>query len=117
MLDATFRETVTLRRARAGARGANGAPAAYDLVRDGAEVAVRIRCRIERRRRRIFLDQGVEAEADATMLFRVTLPSVDLRTVDYVVDRNGEAFKVLGMDDQQSLFGSARYKRVDLRAT
>jgi len=116
MLDATFKETVTLRRARAGSRGGNAQASAYDVVRDAAGVVLRIRCKIDRKRRKLVSTQGIETESDATLLMRVR-GAVDLRTTDFVVDETGAGYRIMGMDEQPALFGSARYKRVELRAT
>lgn len=115
MLDTMMRENVTLRRARAGSRTVKN-EVTYDILRDDAEIPIVLRCRIERRRRRIFSAQGVEEESDGTMIYRVT-SKVDVKANDLIVDRNGQAFKILGFDEQPSLFGSATYRRADLRLT
>jgi len=115
MLDITFRELVTLRRAKAGTRGASNDPV-YEIVRDTAEEPLKVRCYIERRKRRVFSTAGVEEESDATMLFRAT-EKADVRAEDLVVDQDGAAYRVNGLETASSLFGSARYRRADLRKT
>jgi hypothetical protein len=115
MLDTMLRETVTLRRAKAGSRSVQN-EVVYEILRDAAEIPIEVRCRIERRRRRIFSTAGVEEESDGTMLYRIS-SKVDIQTNDLVVDRNGQAYKILGFDEQSSLFGSASYRRADLRLT
>lgn len=116
MLDTTFKETVTLRRARAGSRGANAQASAYDIVCNADQVPIRIKCYIDRKRRKLISTQGTDTESDATLLMRVR-PGIDLQTFDFVVDQSGVGYRVMGMDDQSALFGPTRYKRVDLRLT
>lgn len=115
MLEAMFRETVTLRKPRVSTRGAN-ARATYEIVRDQAEIPVRIKCKIDYRKDRNQTTQAVEDNADATMIFRVR----GVRDVDQthiVVDQDGQAFRVKSIDVEKSMFGSATYKEVKLIKT
>jgi hypothetical protein len=115
MLDALFRETVTLRRLAVGTRQTDGA-AGYEIVVDDAEVPVQIRCRIERRRRRLITKEGVELEGDATMVLKRPA-SIEISEEDVVVDRNGQAWKILRKESSDSFFGAGEYFRLDLQET
>jgi hypothetical protein len=106
-------ETVTLRRQKAGSRSVQNA-VVYEILRDDATLPITLQVQIERRRRRIFSTGGVEEESDGSMLYRVT-SKVDLQTNDLVVDSRGNAYKILGFDEQTSLLGT--YRRADLRKT
>lgn len=113
MLDVTFNETVTLR--RASARDARN-KITWQEVLDESGGPLRLKCRIERRRRRIFSQDGVEREIDATMAYRKT-SAPDLRLEDVMVTQSGEAFKITGLDELAILFGTATYGRAELRRT
>ncbi len=110
-----YLERVTLRRPKAGTRGVDGATQ-YEVVLGEGDLPIEVRCALERRGRRIFSTQGVEIQSDATMLFRQA-PEKEIRLDDIVVDLEGQAWKVVGLDVQKSMFGSRKYGRADLQTT
>lgn len=113
MLDTVFRETVTLRRATS--RTAAGGPV-YATVRDEVNLAVPIRCRIERGVSRSYTLQTTENEADAFLYCRRPT-KCEFRAQDLVVDRNGAIYRVLRLEPVEALFGSASYLKVTLKET
>ncbi|MGH9462003.1 MAG: hypothetical protein ACRD1X_12340 [Vicinamibacteria bacterium] len=115
MIESLYRETVTLRRPKAATRQVDGSTD-YEIVVDEAQYPVRVRCRIERKGRRIFTNQGVELQSDAAMVFRQKDGST-VRKDDIVVDRNGEAWKVLDLEELRQLFGPNTYARAGLQST
>lgn len=115
MLETLFRETVTLRRLAAGTRAVDGV-AEYSTVVDADDVPIEIRCRIERRRRRILSKEGVELEGDATMMLKRPT-STEISEEDVVVDRNGQAWKILRVERAEAFFGAGEYMRLDLQET
>jgi len=110
-----YRDTVTLRRPKAGGLGADGVPT-YEIVLGEGDLPVQVRCHLEQRSRRILSTQGVELRADATMLFRQVV-GIEVRIDDIVVDHDGNAWKVVGLDKQRVLFGSRTLARADLQIT
>ena len=110
-----YLQRVTLRRPKAGTRGADGS-VTYEIVLGEGDLPVEIRCSIEQRTRRIFSTQGVEIQSDATMLFRQK-PGFEVRSDDIVVDPDGQAWKVVGLNVQKVLFGSRKLGRADLQTT
>ena len=110
-----YRDTVTLRRPKAGGLGADGVPL-YEIVLGEGDLPIQVRCHLERRSRRIFSTQGVEVRADGTMLFR-QVPGREVRVDDIIVDHDGSAWKVLSLDLQKVLFGGRTLGRADLQVT
>jgi len=115
MIENLYRETVTLRRPKPGTRAID-ASTEYEIVLGDGDLPVRVRCRIERRGRRLFTTQGVELQGDATMLFRKK-DNAEVLVDDIVVDRNGDAWKVMNVDAQKLLWGMATHCRADLQST
>ncbi|MCE5281963.1 MAG: hypothetical protein LLG93_07655 [Deltaproteobacteria bacterium] len=76
-------------------------------------VAGAVPCRIERTRRRVVGQDGVEFETDASMNFnRSSAPGIQLQ--DRVTRSNGEVYRVASLTDQKLLFTDAAYVRADL---
>ena len=115
MLDALMNQTVTLRRAKPGGIDVNGRVELAYVV-DVDETQMELRCRIEARGRRILDQRGVEIKADAQMSYRVTgKPALKLE--DVVVTKDGQAWRVVSLEEQEQMFGGAKYGRADLMRT
>lgn len=110
MLDLTFIDTFTIRRPQSRT-GRN--EVTYATVQDGHGAPLQLACRLELRRRRVFSTQGVEAESDATLVYRVSVGK-EAKPEDLVVCRE-ETFRVIGTSRQRLLFGNAEYSRLDLQ--
>jgi hypothetical protein len=112
-----YRQTVTIRRPKAGGMAADGR-LTYEIVMGEGDLPVTVRCHLEQRGRRVFSTQGIEVRTDATMLFRQR-PSVgaEIRIDDIVVDHDGAAWKVVGLDTQKAMFGCRVMGRADLQST
>ena len=115
MMENLYRETVTIRRPRAGTGAVDGS-VQYEIVLGEGDLPVEVRCALERRSRRIFSTQNVEIQSDATLLFRQQ-EGKELRNDDIVVDSTGAAWKVVGLNLQKMLFGSRLMGRADLQTT
>ena len=115
MMSLLYRQTVTIRRPQAGSGLVDGA-VTYKVVLDDEESPMRLRCRLERRARRLFTAQGAEVQTDATMLF-IQKDATELFIDDVVVDQDSNAYKVVGLETQKALFGSRVSGRADLKAT
>lgn len=115
MLDTLMGQLVTLRRPKLGSRSVSG-KAEYDYVLAADETQVKVRCRIELRGRRTIDTRGAEIRTDAQMLYRQTGQPVVL-IEDVVVTKDGRAWRVVAVDEQQMLFGGTTYGRIDLVKT
>ena len=115
MLDLLMNQTVTLRRAKPGGLSLEGKIELAYVV-DVDETQLELRCRIEGRGRRILDPRGVEIKSDAQMSYRVTgKPALKLE--DVVVTKDGLAWRVVGLEEQEQMFGGAKYGRADLMRT
>lgn len=107
MFDVLFTDRVTVR--RAVSRDVRNA-SVYEEVKgeDGGTLA--IRCKLERRGRKIITTTGQETQSDATMLFRSSrAPSLSLE--DLV--RAGDAtYRVVGLSSER--VAGVEYSRADL---
>ncbi len=115
MNESLYRETVTLRRPRAGSRTVDGA-VTYDVVLGDGDLPLEIRCRIVRNSRRLFTTQNVEIQTDGTLVYAVKNDR-EIRKDDIVVDRNGDAFQVVRVKHEKALFGLQVLGSVDLQQT
>lgn len=112
MFGVWFNEEVTLRRAKS--RDGRNKVVYEELLANGGPL--RLKCKIDRRKRRVYTIQGVEKEVDATLFFR-TVDAPELRLEDLVVTSSGEVFKAVGFDRQQLLGSGEEFGRVELRFT
>ena len=115
MIPLLYRETVTIRRPQAGGGNVDGS-VTFEIVLGEDEHPVEVRCAIERRSRRLLSVQGVESQSDATMFF-VQRSGSEIAVDDIVVDGDGHAWKVVGLEVQKQLFGMVKGGRADLKAT
>lgn len=115
MLDVTFTDSVTVRRPKAGSRTVSNSVQHEELKDDGG-FPLPIRCRIERRKRRVHGLEGVELDADATLVYRVDRsPGVKAEDLIYL-GRTKEVFRVLTFETVDLLFcGKAVYGRLFLQ--
>lgn len=116
MLDSLFNVTVTLRRrVKQGVKG----DITFQEVLDGSGAPLPIKCRFERRRRRIYRKDGPELELDGTMICRKDKPGLPAIAAEDVIVRTdtNEAFKVVSIDEDQQLFSSEKYLRLALALT
>lgn len=111
MLGVLFNEAVTVRRATT--RSARNA-VTYEQVLDSTGFPLTIKCRLERRGRRIFATTGNEKESDAQMAWRDKV-DITLRDEDLIVTKTGETFKVLSIERQKKLGTAVDYGRAQLR--
>lgn len=110
-----YRESVTIRRPKAGTRQVDGS-VEYEVVLGDGDLPVQIRCRIVHNSRRVFTTQNVEIQADATLLYSVKSGREILKD-DIVVDRNGQAYNVVRHKHEKALFGPQILGSLDLQET
>jgi hypothetical protein len=113
MLDAEFRNVVTLRLARPGSRK-NASEVTWDRVLGADNEPIRIPCRFRRSGVKNFTLQAGEEESDATMLFQVTATQ-DVTRENLVIDQRGEAYKVLRFREDEDADLNTVYKQVELK--
>lgn len=114
MLDVTFTDSVTVRRAKAGSRTVSNS-VQYDELKDEGGFPLPIRCRIERRKRRIHNVEGAELDADATLVYRKD-KAPQLQIEDLIFTKRKEVFRVLTLEEANLLFcGKAVYGRLALQ--
>jgi len=116
MLDVILTETVTVRRAKPGQRSVTNS-VQYEELKDEGGFPLPIRCRIERRRRRVHTSlEGVELDADATLVYRVDkAPEIKPEDLIYL-SRTKEVWRVLTHETADLLFqGKAHYGRLALQ--
>lgn len=113
MLGALFNESVTVRRAIA--RTARD-KVTYQQVVDSTGFPLTLKCRLERRGRRIFALTGNEKDSDAQMVWRDG-GDITLKDEDLVVTSKGETFKVISIERQKKLGTAVDYGRAQLRRT
>lgn len=114
MLGVLFNETVTVRRAIA--RTARN-EVTYEQVLDETGFPLTLKCRLERRGRRIFTAAGNEKESDAQLAYRSSGLKIELKDEDLIVTSKGEAFKILSIERQNQLGTAIEYGRAQLRRT
>lgn len=117
MLDVTFNESVTVRRIKPETRTATNS-VEYVELKDEGGFPIPIRCRVERRKRRVHGLEGTELDADATLVYRVDKsPEVKPEDLIYLA-RTKEVFRVLTHETADLLFCSkANYGRLALQFT
>lgn len=116
MLDALFNVTVRLMRRKVeGVKAETVFEEA--LTTNGGPLP--IKCRFERRRRRIYRKDGPELEVDGTVLCRKLKAGEPTIAAEDVLVRedSGEAFKVVTVDEDQQLFSGLKYLRMTVQAT
>lgn len=113
MLDCTFTDTVTVR--RASTRDVHN-KVEYTEVKDEAGCPLPVKCRFERRRRRVITLEGVERDSDASMVFRRD-KAVDIAPEDLIVTARGEVYQILTYEDVVLLGTTADYGRLTLGFT
>jgi hypothetical protein len=115
MLGVLFNTKVTVRRAQVGGRTARNA-VTYEQLVDSTGFPLTLKCRLERRGRRIFSTTGHEKESDAQMVWRDTA-TVEIKDEDLIVTTKGETFKVMSVERQTKLGTAVGYGRAQLRRT
>lgn len=115
MLDVVLTDSVTVRRIKTGTRTATNS-VSYDELKDEGGFPIPVRCRIERRKRRIHGLEGVELDADATLVYRAD-KSPEIRPEDLIyLGRTKEVWRVLTHETADLLFcGKANYGRLALQ--
>lgn len=115
MLDIVHTDSVTIRRAVPGSRTATNA-VQYEEVKAEDTDPIVIRCRIERRKRRVHNLEGVEMDADASLVYRKDrYPQLQLEDLVYNSKRN-EVYRIITFEDADLLFCSnAQYGRLSLQ--
>lgn len=115
MLDALYKDSVTVRRPK-GRDAANRITYEEILAENGGPLV--IRCRIERRRRRVVTTDAKERVQDAQMVFRSDL-APQLQSQDIVVvTKDRETFEVDTLEKLDSPFGGpVAYGRAGLLRT
>lgn len=115
-LEALYNVTVTLR--RRAAQGVKG-DITFQEVLDKSGAPLPIKCRFERRRRRIYRKDGPDMEIDGTVICRKLKdgqPTIAAEDILVRTDTN-EAFKVVTVDEDQQLFSSNKYLRMTVQMT
>lgn len=113
MLDIFYNEEITIRRA-AGRDGRN--QITYQQVVDGTGGALRIRCRVTHRARRIYALDGTQKEIDAEMVYRDgAYPN--LKDEDLIVRADGEVLRVESVNRETMIGTGINYARAFLRVT
>lgn len=117
MLDALFRDRVTVRRAiRRGVKNDVDYEEVLDQEDGKAGGPIPIVGRLERRRRRILISQGEEVATDATFIYReVAVPEISVN--DLLVDDKDQAYRVETLEKDESIFGAGKFVRAELRLT
>ncbi len=113
MLDADFKNVVTLRKPRVGSRK-NASDVVWDKVLDAANSPVRIKCRFRRRGSMDLSTQEGQNKSDATMIFRVTSRQ-DVTRENLVICDRGEAYRVTSVTEEEDLELSTTYKQLQLQ--
>jgi len=115
MLDLLFRDSVTLRRA-SGRTVRN--EVVYKEVLDGAGGPLPIPCRIKRRKGRTITVRGQDITLDAELVCRRSSDNFpEIEVEDVVVAKDGDAYRIVTIDEDEQLFGSAKYLRMGLAHT
>ncbi len=113
MLEVTHKQRATFRQPKAGTRQANG-DAEWEAVQlDG--VLLRLKCKFTERKAKATTKDNAEVTADATMVWRDR--GTFTLTTEHLVVMGGVGYAVLSIEDEPSLFGSARYRRARLAKT
>lgn len=109
MFDVLFRDKATVRRAKANARSVRNA-VVYEELLDESGGTITLRCKIERRGRRVLSTSGSETQTDASAFYNAgRAPAV--REDDLLVV-GAETFRIVGLNSQR--LGAATYARADL---
>lgn len=114
MLDATFNETVTVR--REASRNIKN-EIVYTELLDSIGGPLNVRCRIERRKRQNRTVEGVERSVDATLLMRTDSIVTDLKLHDLLFTKRNETFEIVDLEENSALFGGGSYARIFLSFT
>jgi hypothetical protein len=109
MFDLLFKDKATLR--GAATRDARNA-VSYEEKTDEAGFTLTLRCRFERRGRRVMTTPGVETQTDASMLYRSS--NAPLLELEDLVVIAGETFRVVGITKQRLEGTAVEYSRADL---
>lgn len=114
MLDVAYTDSVTVRRPKAGSRSVSNS-VQYEELKDQGGFPLPIRCRIERRKRRVHTVEGVELDADASLVYRKD-KSPDLKLEDLIFTNRKEVFRILTFEEVNFLFcEKAQYVRLSLQ--